>query len=135
MRAIWAYLTFDGECREAMTMYAAALGAELHLMTFAESGQTAEGTADRIMHARIAKGPAVLMASDTMPGQGLVKGTNCSISVDCESSEEMDPMFAALADGGVVTMKLQDTFWGARFGMLTDKFGVQWMLNWDKPKD
>jgi PhnB protein len=134
MRAIYAYLTFDGDCREAMTMYAKALGAEAHLMTFGETGQGGEGVKDRIMHAKIAKGSAVLMASDSMPGVGIIRGTNCSISIDCENSEEMDPMFAALGEGGKVTMELQDTFWGARFGMLTDRFGVQWMLNWDKPK-
>ena len=58
-----------------------------------------------------------------------VQGTNVHLNIDCESVEEIDRLFGALSAGGTVTMPLQDTFWGARFGLLNDKFGVQWMFN------
>ena len=134
MKQINVYLTFDGNCREAMTFYAAALGAEIQLMTFADMPQCPAGASDRIMHARIAKGSGVLMASDTMPGMPFNPGNNLSISVDCEDEVEEEQFFTKLSDGGKVTMPLQDVFWGARFGMLIDKFGIQWMFNLDKPK-
>ncbi len=133
MRSINAYLTFDGNCREAMTLYAEALGAELEIMG-ADQGPCAPEDAGRVLHARIHKGNVRLMASDTMSGmqQTLQPGNNVTLSVDCESAEEQDAVFARLAAGGTVRMELQDTFWGARFGMLTDKFGVPWMFNFDK---
>ena len=87
------------------------------------------------MHARISKGSTVLvMASDSMNGMHLTTGTNFSISIDCESAEEIDRLFAAFGEGGKVSMPLADAFWGARFGMLIDKFGIQWMFNFEKPK-
>ncbi len=134
MKEINTYLIFDGNCREAMSFYAKGLGAEVNLIPFSDMpGDHPPDAKDRIMHARIAKGSAVLMASDTMPGMPFSKGSNFSVSVNCENQAEMDPMFQAIADGGKVTMPLQETFWAARFGMLTDKFGINWMFNLDKP--
>jgi PhnB protein len=134
MRDINVYLTFDGECREAMTFYANVLGGELYLMPFADAPGFADKGGDRIIHASVKKGDVVVMASDSMPGSPLQKGNNFSVSVGCESQEEEERFFAALSEGGTVTMPLQDTFWGARFGMLTDRFGIPWMFNFEKPK-
>ena len=133
MRSIDTYLTFDGNCREAMTFYAAALGAEAEIMDAAQ-GPCAPEDAGRVLHARIIRGNLRLMASDTMSMTPfkLQPGNNFSLSLDCEHAEEQDEIFAKLADGGDILMPLQDTFWGARFGLLTDKFGIQWMFNWDK---
>jgi PhnB protein len=89
---------------------------------------------DRIMHARLTKGSIVLMASDSMPGMPFVQGTNFSVSIQCESREEIDRLFAALSEGGQVAMPLDDAFWGARFGMFKDRFGIHWMLNFEFPK-
>lgn len=87
------------------------------------------------MHARLSKGPsALLMASDIQPGMPFQPGTNFSVSIHCESVQEIDQLFAALRENGKVSMPLQDTFWGARFGMLTDQFGIHWMFNFDHPK-
>jgi PhnB protein len=86
------------------------------------------------MHARLAKGAMAIMASDTMPGMPLHQGNNFSISIQCDSQHEIDSLFAALSEGGKVTMPLQDQFWGARFGMSTDRFGIQWMFNFEHPK-
>ena len=135
MKAVVTYLNFDGNCREAMTFYAKCLGGELLLTPFSEMpGNHPPEIKDRIMHARVTKGSPVLMASDMMPGMPFHPGTGFSISIMCESIEEIDRIFAALSEGGEVGMPLADQFWGARFGMLTDKFGIHWMLNFDHPK-
>ena len=81
------------------------------------------------MHAHLQGGSAVLMASDTMPGHPLRQGSNIHINVDCDTVEEIERLFKAFSEGANVTMPLADQFWGAKFGMLTDKFGVNWMFN------
>ena len=133
MRSLDAYLMFNGNCREAMTAYAEALGAPVEFTDAAE-GQCAPQDVGRVMHARIQKGNLRLMASDTMSqGTGtFTVGTNVRLSLDCESAGEQDAAFTKLATGGAVKMELQDTFWGARFGMLTDRFGIEWLFNFDK---
>ena len=138
MKEINAYLTFDGNCREAMKFYEKCLGAELHMMPFSEmpKGQfeVPPEAKDRIMHAKLTKGAAVLMASDAMPGMPFQKGNNFSVAISCESVDEIERLFSAFSEKGKVTMPLQDTFWGARFGMITDQFGIQWMFDLEKPK-
>lgn len=89
---------------------------------------------DRIMHSHLKAGPVALMASDIMPGMKFVAGSNFSICIDTESSQELEKLFSSIGESGKVTMPLQDTFWGARFGMVTDQFGVSWMFNFEKPK-
>lgn len=135
MKHITAYLNFDGNCREAMNFYQRCLGAELYVMPFSEApGDFAKEAKDRIMHARLSKGAAILMASDTMPGTPFVPGNNFSVTVHCESLEEIEKLFSAFAENGKVTMPLQDMFWGARFGMINDQFGINWMFDFEKPK-
>ena len=136
MKAIVTYLNFDGNCREAMKFYQRCLGDELSIMPFSEApGDFPKEAKDRVMHARVTKeGTALLMASDTMPGSNFVQGTNFSISIDCQSAEETDRLFTAFSEKGKITMPLQDAFWGARFGMLRDQFGINWMFNFEKPK-
>jgi len=136
MKAFNTYLNFDGNAGEAMNFYQKCLDAQLEMQTFGDmpGGGGPPGSENRVMHARLAKGSAVIMASDTMPGSKLVVGNNTFINIDCESVAEQDRYFNALAAGGKVMMPLQDTFWGARFGMLADKFGVQWMFNCELPK-
>ena len=130
MKAFQVYLNFDGNCRDAMTFYQQALGAELDVQTFGDAPMDMPpGSENRVMHARLTRGDAVLMASDSMPGQPFSQGTNFSVNIDCDTTEELDRYYAALAQGGQAGMEPQDTFWGARFGMLTDKFGVNWMFN------
>jgi len=135
MKSLTTYLTFDGTCREAMTFYAKCLGGDLLMMPASEApGKPMPGAENKIMHARISKGGSVvLMASDSMHGT-VQAGYNFSISIDCDSEAEIDSLFAALGEGGKVTVPLADAFWGARFGMLIDQFGIQWMFNFEKPK-
>jgi PhnB protein len=86
------------------------------------------------MHAHLDSPKGVLMGSDVPPGSPYQAGGNFAVSVHCKSDEEIDRLFGAVAEGGEVTMPLQDVFWGARFGMLKDRFGVHWMFNYEKPK-
>lgn len=134
MKEMITYLTFDGDARPAMEFYKSGLGGNLHIMTFGESGQCPAGAEDKVMHANLTGAGWTLMASDAMPGTPFTAGTNFSIALTCESVEDQDRLFAALGEGGMVTMPLQDTFWGARFGMLKDRFGINWMFNFDRPK-
>ena len=136
MKAIVTYLNFNGNCREAMKFYQRCLGGELSIMPFSEApGDFPKEAKDRVMHARVTKdGTTLLMASDTMPGSNFVQGTNFSISIDCQGAEETDRLFTAFGENAKITMPLQDAFWGARFGMLRDKFGINWMFNFEKPK-
>jgi PhnB protein len=135
MIGINVYLNFNGNCREAMTFYAKCLGGELLLMTFADMpGETPKELKDKIMHAKVSKGSHVLMASDADPRTPLQPGNNFSICIQCESLEEIERLYSALGEKGTLTSPLQDTFWGARFGLLTDQFGIQWMFNFDTPK-
>jgi PhnB protein len=135
MKDIVTYLNFNGNCRDAMKFYERCLGGELQMMPFSEApGNHPPEAKDRIMHARLTNGSAVIMASDTMPGMPVQQGTNFALTVNCQSQEELERFFNAMSEKGKVTMPLQDTFWGARFGMLTDQFGINWMFNYEKPK-
>ena len=135
MNAITPYLNFDGRTREAMTFYAEILGGDLRLQTFKEVGMGDDPiVADRIVHAALHSGKATLMASDTQPGQPFTQGNSIWVCVDCSSPGELDQFFAKLSAGGHTQMEPQDTFWGARFAMLTDRYGVGWMFNAELPK-
>ncbi len=134
MNSISTYLNFDGETREAMQYYAECLGADLDIKSFKDVGMGDDpGVADRTMHARLSKGSIIIMASDSEPGAPYSKGNNFFLSIDCESSEEVQRLHDALGAGGRVLMEPQDTFWGARFSMITDRFGVGWMFNYQLP--
>jgi PhnB protein len=132
-RAI-TYLNFDGNCREAMTFYGRCLAVQPSFTPFlavpAELSAAAKDMPDRIVHSELASGAAVLMASDTLTCMGkLQQGNNFSVCLDCDSQAEMDKVFNALSENGEVTMPIHDAFWGDRFGMLTDQFGISWMLS------
>lgn len=137
MPQIDAYLTFDGNCAEAMRFYERTLGAKLEMMmTNAESpmrDQVPPGSADRIMHASLAIGDRKLMASDSMVGQPYEGMKGFSLSLSYPGVAEARPVFDALAAGGKVTMPLQKTFWAEGFGMLVDRFGTPWMFNAGTP--
>lgn len=122
------YLNFDGNCAEAMRFYAGIFGNEPQIMRFSEAPmKPAPGTEDRVMHASIRVGETMLMASDTMPGMPFTEGNNVYLSVAFTDAAEQTRVFAALAQGGKIEMPLEDQFFG-RFGMLRDRFGVQWMV-------
>lgn len=131
MKAINAYISFDGTARKAMTFYAKTLGAEYKEPTF----PNAPDFGDRVIHATVSKGDMLILASDSAPGMHPpARGTNVGVCVQCDDVPEIERVFKSFSDGGTVTMPLANTFWGARFGMLTDKFGICWMFNCDLPR-
>src|SRR6266852_6007515 len=137
MKRTNTYLIFDGNCRQAMKFYQECLGGKLFLLPFSEMPPGIpypKEAKDRLMHSKLTNGDLVLIASDTMPGMPLQQGNNFSISIECDSVEEIDRLYAALAMGGKVTMALQETFWSKRFGMFTDRFGNNWMLGLENAK-
>src|SRR4029077_16336309 len=129
------YLFFDGRCEEAIEFYKKTLGAETTmLMRFKDSpeppqpGMIPPGSENKIMHVSFRIGDTTVMASDgRCTGQANFQGFSLSLTVANEA--EADRKFAALADGGQVQMPLAKTFWSPRFGMLTDRFGVGWMVS------
>jgi len=125
------FVTFDGNCREAMEFYGDCFGAELFLLPAADvpGGILSEGHKGQIAHATISKGATILMGSDSIGALPLREGNNSAVMIECEGLEEIEALFASPSAGGTVTMPLQDAFWGARFGTLTDRFGTQWMFN------
>ena len=136
MKAINTYLNFDGQTREAMTFYAKCLDADLTIQSFNDVGMDMPGGGDRTVHARLSKGGSanVIMASDSQPGQPVTTGNNFWISIDCDDEAEQDRQFKALSEGGEVIMPVADAFWGARFGMLRDKYGLGWMFNLEQQR-
>ena len=128
------YLFFEGRCAEAVEFYRDALGAEVTmLMRYKDSpepappGKLPPGSEDKVMHASLRIGDTTVMASDGFSsGRPSFQGFSLSITVPDEA--RADKMFAALADRGQVQMPMGKTFWSPRFGMLTDRFGVGWMI-------
>jgi PhnB protein len=129
------YVNFNGTADKAIKLYESALGAKVEgIMRFgdAQGMPVPDEHKNRVMHAKVILGAGVVMISDTMPNQPVPTESNVHITLDFDDPADMTKRFDALAAGGTVTMPLQDTFWGARFGMLTDSFGVRWMFNCEK---
>ncbi len=128
-----AYLVFNGTCEEAFKFYAQCLRAELPMLKRFGDTPGCEGMPpmqrDKIMHVRLQAGEQVLMGSDNHPGHPYDGIKGCSIALSVDQVEEADRIFGELAQGGTVVMPMQETFWAKRFGMLTDRFGVPWMVN------
>lgn len=137
MEAIIPYLNFNGNAQKALEFYATALGGKItESQTFGGAGMADDDSMkDKILHAVLEAGHLKFMVSDCPPGVSVKEGDQVSLSLNFNDLETIEKTFAALADGGHVTMPLQDTFWGARFGMTKDKFGVHWMFNHDYKKE
>lgn len=138
MTHINAYLNFDGNCREAMNYYKDCLGGELALQTVEGSpieAQCPSGIKHHILHASLMKDGLVLMGSDMQGPEGFVKGNSIALSLNCSSDEEINTFFKNLSEGGKIVHNLNQSFWGATFGVVTDKFEVRWMLNYDKKQN
>ncbi|MEJ7611628.1 MAG: VOC family protein [Ferruginibacter sp.] len=134
MEAIIPYLNFNGNAKEALDFYAGALGGEVvQMQTFGGANMAQdESMKDKILHAVFEAGELKFMVSDCPPGVSVKEGDQVSLSLNFPDLESIEKTFAALSGGGTVTMPMQDTFWGARFGMAKDKYGVHWMFNHDK---
>jgi PhnB protein len=130
------YIMFNGTCEEALNFYEKALDGQIKdLMRF--EGSPAEGMSNdkqKVMHAHFSvAGQVLFMASDSGK-EGTPNPGQVHLSINFTDAGQIEKTFEALSDGAKVTMPLQDTFWGATFGMLTDRFGVNWMFNYDKPR-
>ncbi len=127
-----AYLLFKGNCEEAFKFYEKALGGKIEAM-MPHAGTPAEKHvapewAQKIMHARLVVGNAVLMGSDVPHGE-FDKPQGFSVSIHTDDPAEAERLFHALEKGGNITMPIQATFWAVKFGMLVDRFGIPWMIN------
>ena len=126
------YLSFAGNAREAMTAYQGIFGGELNIMTFRDMGMTEHDgvpiDADRVMHGQLTTDEGfTLMGADQPPSMGEPK--NGSVSLSGDEEELLSGYFTKLADGGTVGEPLAKAPWGDSFGMATDKFGIDWMVN------
>lgn len=137
MEAIIPYLTFNGNASEALEFYAVALKGTIDFkQTFGESPmESPEDFKDKVMHGKLSAGSLSFMVSDCPPGVSVHSGDNLSLSLNFNDVNELNETFAALSEEGKVTMELEDTFWGARFGILIDKYGFNWMFNHDYPQN
>lgn len=143
MATVNTYLTFNGNCEQAFLFYKSVFGGDFAYMgRFGEMPPSddpncpppSDEEANRIMHVSLPiSKETILMGSDTTSQSGdAIFGTNFSISINTDSKEEADKLFNGLSAGGTVIMAMEQTFWGAYFGMFTDKFGVGWMVNFDE---
>jgi PhnB protein len=140
MAAINPYLTYNGNCEEAFQFYKTIFGGEFQFIgRFSEMPPTDGKTCppednDKIMHVSLPIGEGtILMGSDCPSSYGaVIAGTNFAVSVNANSREEADRIFKGLSEGGNITMPMENTFWGAYFGMWVDKFGINWMMNFDE---
>jgi len=135
MTQINAYIGFKGQCREALTFYQECLGGELFFQTVGESpikDQFPAGLENEILHSTLTKGSLFLMGTDCVGPGGYTKGNNIALSLNCSSEDEINTFYAKLSVGGVIMDSLKEQFWGALFGVFTDKFGIVWMLHYDK---
>ncbi len=127
-----SYLLFKGQCKEAFELYAQILGGRIEAMIPHAGSPMEKKTApewlDKIMHARLSVGDAVLMGSDAPPG-GFEDAKGFYVNIGLKDVKEAERIFQALAENGTIKMPLQQTFWATRFGMLMDRFGTPWMIN------
>lgn len=142
MATVNVYLTFNGNCLEAFQFYKSVFGGEFPYVGKFNEMPPQEGMkampaedGEKIMHISLpVSKETILMGSDTGGewSAGFTPGNNFSISINAESKEEADKLFSGLSAGGRVTMPMNKTFWGSYFGMFTDKFGINWMVNFDE---
>lgn len=127
------YITFDGHCEEALDFYKECFHGEiLFTQYYGESPKhVPEEYHQKIMHSEFKAGGIHFMACDNLPGQTMHYGNNVTFNVTFDDLSEQEEVFKKLSEGGNIYLTLQDTFWGSKFGMLTDRFGIHWMLNCD----
>lgn len=137
IRQLNPYLNFNGDAEQAIRLYESALGAKVEgLMRFEEVKDfpCPVDQKKKVMHALLHVGGGVIMISDCPPEQKVQPTAALSVCLQFDDVDDMKRRFDALAAGGKVTMPVQDMFWGATFGMLTDRHGVSWMFNCEKKK-
>lgn len=135
MIGVQPYLNFNGNCEEAINFYRDALGGEiLYIQRYGESPMKGMGDDNAVMHCTLKVGDSHIMACDNPEGQPASGGSSISLAIGSNDPAGAESMFERMSVGGNVTMPMQQTFWAERFGMLTDKYGINWMFNCDKPE-
>lgn len=129
-----SYLQFNGNCEQAMAYYADVLGGELtQTMRFSDAPeadiQFPKEVLNLIMHCQLEVSNVKILASDYVSEHSFVQGNNFAISLTSNDEDEANAVFQGLADGGQILMPFEEAFWGGKFGMCVDKFGVNWMMS------
>lgn len=135
MKTINSYLTFNGNCREAMQFYKECLGGELFIQPVAGSpltDQLPEQMKNSVLHSTLTTDHVVLMGTDMVADDGLITGNAVSLMIDCSSEEEINYIYNKLSNDGKTNHPLELTFWGALFGDVTDRYGNHWLLHFQK---
>jgi PhnB protein len=135
MAKIHSYLTFGGNCREAMNFYKDCFGGELMFQTVGDSplsGKLPKKMKDCILHSTLTNKNLVLMGSDMTPVSGLKNGNAIALVLNCKSVDEITDLYFKLSRGGKADQIIEETFWGALFGNLTDRYGHHWILNYNR---
>ncbi len=145
MTTINPYLNYNGTAEEAFNLYKSVFGGEFGVVARMKDTppqpwmeNLSESDQNKIMHISLTlPNGSVLMASDVLESSGFTvePGNLYNLSITAESEEEADSIFKALSEGGTVRMAMEKTFWGAYFGMCTDRYGIQWMINYDYPRE
>ena len=133
------YLTFNGNCQEAFNHYRKVFGGEFEtIQRFSDEpgGKHSPADANRILHVALplSKGYTLMGSDRTSSMPDGTAGENISLSINTETKKDADRVFNGLAEGGKVTMPIADTFWGSYFGMVNDKFGIQWMVSFSESR-
>jgi PhnB protein len=126
------YLTFNGNCREAMEYYQSVLGGELTVNTFGDFGGD-PALADKVMHAMLIGDKGTLMASDSAPGMSFTPGNTMTVSLSGAEGDGLEDVWSKLSAGGQVNVPFEKQMWGDQFGQCVDRFGVPWMVNVTQP--
>ncbi|MQA60871.1 MAG: VOC family protein [Actinophytocola sp.] len=124
------YISFDGDARQAIEFYRSVFGGTLTLNTFGEYGDADTPGADKIMHAMLETDSGfALMCADTPPGMEHQPGHNIAVSLSGDDADELRGYWERISSGGTVSVPLEKQMWGDEFGMCTDRFGIDWMVN------
>lgn len=136
MDSISPYLFFPGNCEEAINFYMKAFNGEIAgLQRFGDASMPVDDDyKQKVMHAELKIGANSIMFSDGAPHKAITKGDNVHLNISFDNETNLRLTWGKLAEGGNIHMDLQDTFWGAIFGQLEDKYGIRWMLNYQKPE-
>jgi len=134
MESITPYLFFHGNCEEAINFYKKAFNAEIvGIQRFGDASMpVGDDYKDKIMHAELKIGSTSVMFSDGAPHKEITPGDNVHLNISFTDETNLRLTWGKLSNGGNVHMDLQDTFWGALFGQLEDKYGIRWMMNYQK---
>jgi len=133
MKRLITYLTFNGNCREAMSFYRDCLGGELQYQTIGETpdaGKIPENMKRYIFQATLIKDNCIIVATDLVCDSQLIKGNSVSILIECTNKKEMKTFYKKLSEGGNPVHPIQNTFWDTWFGGLTDKYNNNWLLQY-----